>query len=381
MKRVILRLILFFYFVSLLILGLYPFEFKSLCLSNKINWLSDKTGIQILPCHEIASEEPATGFFKSFVDAKGLTIEVYLTVDDIEQFGPARIVTYSLDPYQRNFTLGQENDSLILRLRTTNSDLNGIYPHFRADKVFEPGKKQHIIVVYDGKSEKLYVDGKLREISSALEGTFLNWDPKAFFVIGNEYTGDRLWQGKIHLVALYNRALDEKEIYQNFIAVNAANQNILRARQNHSGLVRLYTFSEGKGGVVYDRRETMVSGNLIPRNLSMNSLKEFSFKFNLQHIFSNLHDISLNIIGFIPLSLIVFINTSKYRNPLSNIYFWPILVGLIFSIFIEFLQVFSTSRFPGILDVLCNLIGTSIGSISFHIVWTLMGRKYLLNAW
>jgi hypothetical protein len=77
-----------------------------------------------------------------------------------------------LDPYQRNFTLGQENDSLILRLRTSDSDLNGVYPHFRANKVFEPGKKQHITVSYDGKLEKLYVDGKLREISSRLKGNF-----------------------------------------------------------------------------------------------------------------------------------------------------------------------------------------------------------------
>jgi hypothetical protein len=172
---------LFFYCLLILIVGLYPFEFKSLCITNKINWLADKNGIQISTCHEIASEEPPIELFKSFINAEGLTIEVYIAVDDIDQIGLARIVTFSLDPYQRNFTLGQQSDSLILRLRTTESDENGVYPHFRANKVFRPGKKQHITVSYDGKSEKLYVDGKRRGISSLLKGNFSSWDPKAFF--------------------------------------------------------------------------------------------------------------------------------------------------------------------------------------------------------
>jgi hypothetical protein len=370
---------LFFYCLLILIVGLYPFEFIKLCMINRINWLPDSNGIQISPCHEVASEEPPTEFFKSFIDAKGFTIEVYIAVDDIEQNGPTRIVTYSLDPYQRNFTLGQEFDSLILRLRTSASDLNGVYPHFRADTVFEAGKKQHITVTYDGKLEKLYVDGKLRKISSALEGIFSSWDPKAFFVLGNEYTGDRLWHGKIYLVALYNRALNEEEIYQNFIAVSAADQSIRKARQNHSGLVRLYTFSEGKGDVVYNRTKAEESGNLIPQNLRMKSFKKFSFEFNFQYMILHLHDILLNIIGLIPLSFIVFVNTAKHRSPLSNIYLRPILAGLIISISLEFLQVFSTTRVPSMLDIMCNIVGTIIGSISLHFGWTLMRRKRLLK--
>ena len=378
-KRLIFRLILFFYCLLILIVGLYPFEFIKLCILNRINWLSDSNGIQISPCNEVSSAEPPIELFRSFINAEGLTIEVYIAVDDIDQIGPARIVTFSLDPYQRNFTLGQQSDSLILRLRTTASDENGVYPHFRANKVFGPGKKQHITVSYDGNLEKLYVDGKLGEISSALEGTFSNWDPKAFFVLGNEYTGDRLWHGKIYLVALYNRALGDEEIYQNYIDVRSSDTTVIGSRQNHNGLIRYYTFSEGKGDVVYNQTEAIESGNLIPLNLRMNSLKEFSFEFNFQHMLSNLDDIVLNIIGFIPLSFILFLNASKYQSVFSNIYFRPILVGLIISILLEFLQVFSTTRVPTILDIMCNLIGTIIGSISLHYGWTLMRRKRRLK--
>jgi VanZ family protein len=246
--------------------------------------------------------------------------------------------------------------------------------------VFRPGEKHHLTVSYDGKLEKLYVDGKLREISSALEGNFSNWDPEFFFVIGNEYTGDRLWQGKIYLVALYNRALDDEEIYQNYIDVRSSDTAVIGPRQNHNGLIRYYTFSEGKGELVFNQAKQETSGQLNPANLRLNSLKSFNFKFSLEDISLYFRDIVFNIIGFIPLSLILFLNASKYRSIFSNIYFRPILIGIIISILLEFLQVFSTTRVPTILDVLCNLMGTVIGSISLHIVWTLMGRKDLLNA-
>jgi VanZ family protein len=370
---------LLFYFISLLILGLYPFEFKSICLSNQIYWLEDKNGIWISPCYEVASEKPPTEIFQSFVDAKGFTIEVYITIDDIDQNGPARIVTYSLNTSQRNFTLGQEFDSLILRLRTTESDENGVYPHFRGDNVFTPGKKQHVTVSYDGKLEKLYVDGQLRKVSSELEGSFSSWDPNAFFVIGNEHTGDRLWQGKIYLVALYNRALGDEEIYQNYKNIISSNTTEIGPRQNHNGLIRYYTFSEGKGDVVYNQAKQETSGHLIPVNLHLNSLKSFNFLISSEDIITYFRDIAVNIIGFIPLSFILFFNASKHRSVFSNIYFRPILVGLIISISLEFLQVFSITRVPTILDVLCNLIGTVIGSISLHIGWMLLGRKHLLN--
>ncbi len=109
-KRLIFRSILFLYCLLILIVGLYPFEFIKLCIINRINWLSDSNGIQISPCYEVSSAEHPIELFNSFINAEGLTIEAYIAVNDIDQIGPARIVTFSLDPYQRNFTLGQQKE-------------------------------------------------------------------------------------------------------------------------------------------------------------------------------------------------------------------------------------------------------------------------------
>ena len=80
------------------------------------------------------------------------------------------------------------------------------------------------------------------------------------------------------------------------------------------------------------------------------------------------------------LAAIDFSDETDQVLPLSNIYLRPILVGLIISILLEFIQVFSTTRFPGILDVMCNLIGTILGSIILHFGWTLIERNRLLKA-
>ena len=44
-----------------------------------------------------------------------LAIEAIVTTSRVPQFGPARIISLSRNPAKRNFTLGQENDRLVLQ--------------------------------------------------------------------------------------------------------------------------------------------------------------------------------------------------------------------------------------------------------------------------
>lgn len=76
---------------------------------------------------------------------------------------------------------------------------------------------------------------------------FSLWNPRFDFQIGNEATFDRPWLGRIHLVALYNRALPADEITGNFRRGPAATTRL------PEGLLSLYTFNEGHGEIVYDR--------------------------------------------------------------------------------------------------------------------------------
>jgi VanZ family protein len=88
---------------------------------------------------------------------------------------------------------------------------------------------------------------------------FRMWNSSFPFQIANEATLDRPWLGRIHLVALYNRALSLGEIRANFRSGFSGNTTEHRAK---NGLVALYTFAEGGGNIVHD-----VSGFGDPLNL------------------------------------------------------------------------------------------------------------------
>jgi hypothetical protein len=88
---------------------------------------------------------------------------------------------------------------------------------------------------------------------------FRTWDSSLPFQIANEATLDRPWLGRIHLVALYNRALSREEIANNFQLGFSADGMNNRAKK---GLVALYTFRERSGNIVRD-----VSGFGVPLDL------------------------------------------------------------------------------------------------------------------
>jgi hypothetical protein len=64
---------------------------------------------------------------------------------------------------------------------------------------------------------KIYIDG-VEQVSGAVGGNFSNWDEGFRLALANEPTGDRPWLGEFHLAAIYDRALSQAEVSQNFEA-------------------------------------------------------------------------------------------------------------------------------------------------------------------
>ena len=108
----------------------------------------------------LLSEEEEHSFFDTLVDRSRLTLVVWMQPDNLEQSGPARIVTYSQNPSGRNFTLGQIGNTLTFRLRTPASGLNGMNPPLYTGPVLALNKTSFVAAVYDGRVSRLYVDGK-----------------------------------------------------------------------------------------------------------------------------------------------------------------------------------------------------------------------------
>ena len=139
-----------------------------------------------------------------------LSIETLILTPNLTQVGPARIITFSMDGYSRNFTLGQERDELLLRLRTPRTGNNGIEPQSVLTKI-EAGKPLHIIVTYRSGEIVAFLNGQQVHKSDRITGDFSNWDDRHQLVIGAEHKDGRGWDGIVDRVAIFNRFMEDDE--------------------------------------------------------------------------------------------------------------------------------------------------------------------------
>jgi hypothetical protein len=146
------------------------------------------------------------------------SIEAWVVPNNVTQ-ELARIVTYSGGDTARNFTLQQTLYNYDFRQRTSNTGLNGD-PQLStpdADEVLQ-ATLQHVVATYspvDGR--RIFVNGQLATQPDPVPpGSLVDWQDTFAFVLGNEASGDAVWEGTLRMVAIHNRALTPTQIQQNF---------------------------------------------------------------------------------------------------------------------------------------------------------------------
>jgi hypothetical protein len=148
------------------------------------------------------------------------TIEAWVAPGNVAQ-EDSRIVSYSGGTTTRNFMLGQTLYSYDFYNRSTSTDSNGDpkLTTAAADEDLQ-ATLQHVVVTYDPvRGRRIYVNGEFTgDLDPAAGGTLGDWDDTFAFVLGNEVSGDRQFQGVFRLVAVYNRVLTEPQIQTNFQA-------------------------------------------------------------------------------------------------------------------------------------------------------------------
>jgi Concanavalin A-like lectin/glucanases superfamily len=163
-----------------------------------------------------ASLADSQKLFDAITPVGEYSVEAWLIPDNTTQDGPARIVSYSSSTTVRNFALGQNAIYYQLRNRTSTSNANG-NPALEALEPQVDTVLQHVVTTFDADvGRKVYINGQLA-LEEDLPDT-LAWTNDQIFVIGNEVTDNRTWQGVLNLVAIHNRALTGAEVAQNFQA-------------------------------------------------------------------------------------------------------------------------------------------------------------------
>jgi VanZ family protein len=247
-----------------------------------------------------------------------------------------------------------------MRLRTTDIDLNG-RPVLIVTDVFQPDDPQHLLVTYNFVEQRVYVNGHLRLRAPIPGGRLSNWDPSYSLVLGNEATGNRPWLGKLFLVAIYNRALSEQEIWKNYTAGRFFDPAISPPDQRvHDGLLTLYLFSEGKGNRVLERSGKLSSLDLKipPRVPVISGDREFFSRSIKPH---RIIEIIGNIIIFIPFGLVLHAALREWYQLSLKIAAVVLILGALFTLSIEGVQYFTETRYSSMTDVISNLIGTALG--------------------
>ena len=239
-------------------LDLYIFDGRAIEWGNGYLSVEDPT--------LITSAFPGTKIVDAAKSSNEITIEAWITPKRRNQDGPARIVSLSVDPFNRNFTLGQtsqrERGRFDVRLRTTVTSENG-EPSVSTSAGSVSTELTHVVYTRNAAGVvTIYINGAAAKIDSRA-GSLSNWDANFRLALANEVSGRRPWVGDYHLVAIYGKALNLAEVVKNYNVGPESDTNPpvdptptpLPGQRVSEGIQALYTFEEGSGVTVRDVSE------------------------------------------------------------------------------------------------------------------------------
>jgi len=215
-------------------------------LSGGVDWVGG-WGINITSGKAQATTSSSQKLHNLITATGEYSIEAWVAPANVSQQGPARIISYSAGTTQRNFTLGQTLYNYNYLNRSTTTDANGDPSLDTADADENlQATLQHVVVTYDPvNGRRIYVNGVFTDdVDPFPGGTLIDWDNSFAFVLGNEVSGDRQWQGILRMVAVHNRALTQEQIAQNLSVGVGEKFFLLFNVDDHSGMTDSYVLFE-----------------------------------------------------------------------------------------------------------------------------------------
>jgi hypothetical protein len=115
-------------------------------------------GVNLAANHWLSTPTAATNLSTRLRQSDQFTLSTIVKSNSPKQEGPARIISFSSDPFHRNFTLGQEKTNLIFRLRTPITGKNGMFTGLGVPNLFGDTQPHHLVFTYSHSTLRLYVD-------------------------------------------------------------------------------------------------------------------------------------------------------------------------------------------------------------------------------
>lgn len=360
----------------LLAVGLWPFNPHA---TNQVRVLPDGKGLKFgTPDGSskrglggmVLTPSPLTCRQGGGCTAGALSLTIELSADSDARSCIKRIVDFRRSDGSELFFLGQWKSSLIVRSFNTPSAGGKPYREIAVGGVLSAGQTRLVSIVSGINGTRTYVDGHLAKNDPGirlLEENETLHGHKAY--LGNSPDLGCPWAGRVQSLAFFGNAWDSSE-------------RVERRGKQPDGLSQCGG-GEGLASACY--RFDTVNGETIPDlSASGNDLRkpehlvfEKRFLELPTNRFLSLSDLTLNLLGFVPLgSLICLCLLKTTRRAQWVCLLWAVGVGCAVSLTIEMAQVWLPGRDSSLLDLAANTAGSAIGGIAMGLrSGTYSGRK------
>jgi hypothetical protein len=192
----------------------------NLTLSGDVTWVGG-WGINVKMGGKAQGSTANSKKLHDLIRATGeYTLEAWVAAANVAQ-EDAYIMSYSGGTAARNFTVAQQQYQIEALNRSSTTDSNG-QPSVitaAADEDLQ-ATLQHVVITFDPVAgRRVYVNGEFTgDADQNVPAAISDWDDTFAFVLGNEVSNDRQFQGVYRLVVVHNRALTPAQILQNFDA-------------------------------------------------------------------------------------------------------------------------------------------------------------------
>lgn len=136
--------------------------FRQPLVGKELHWVKTPESTAVRVARDcIATPESATELSHALQESKAFTVEMRFRAANLEQTGPARIVTLSNNTTRRNFMIGQSENDLYFRVRTPLNGNNGSWIQMQGADALPDTSVHHVVATFHRGVEKIFVDGKL----------------------------------------------------------------------------------------------------------------------------------------------------------------------------------------------------------------------------
>ena len=197
-------------------------------MTSGVTKIADRNGVVITNSdvsytHGLFSTDAPAGLNDAIQLTGAFTVEFWGKPTSVDQWD-ARMVSYSLDGGNRNFSLLLQYAGIETRIRTITNGNNGYnFPWQTDDVLTEPVPEIHVVWTFEEGEENVYFDGELLASNDARGPDISNWDSTYKFIIGvedNNTDTRRQYEGEVYMVAIYDWALSDEEVKANYDAGN-----------------------------------------------------------------------------------------------------------------------------------------------------------------